>query len=279
MKISTAFQMYRNDFIVFRNQSRKTEENHFIAMKALVSYTGDIEIEHLSFEMIRDWKINMDKGRSSITVRGYIIKLRVVLRFLKDRGFDVVDPDAIPVPQRGDTIPEWVSPEDVKKLIDSTKVLRNKCIISLLYASGIRVSELCSLNRDSIREGSFTLLGKGKRARLCFVDERTQRLLDKYLATRKDNNPALFTGKYDSHRLTANNTQEIFRIARRAAGFTHTISPHTMRHSFATNLLRSNTNIRYVQTMLGHQSLETTQMYTHIVNEDLRKVYNEHHSI
>lgn len=271
--------MYRDDYIVFRNQSSKTEENHFIAMKSLILFAGDLDITQLSFEKIRDWKISMDKSKSSITVRGYIIKLRVVLKYLKERGYDVVDPEAIPVPQRGDTIPEWISPEEVKKLIDATSVLRNKCIISLLYASGIRVSELCSLNRDSIREGAFTLLGKGKRARLCFVDERTQKLLDKYLAQRTDNNPALFIGKYDTHRLTSNNTQEIFRIVRKAAGFTHTISPHTMRHSFATNLLRSNTNIRYVQELLGHQSLETTQMYTHIVNEDLRKVYNKHHSI
>ena len=96
---------------------------------------------------------------------------------------------------------------------------------------------------------------------------------------RNDNYPYLFTGKYTSQRITPGNVQEIFRIARKNAGFQKPVHPHTLRHSFATNLLRNNANIRYVQTLLGHSSLDTTMQYTHVVDEDLRKVYREHHTI
>lgn len=279
MKISEAFESYARDVIAFKGQSKKTEENHFIAMRSLIAFTDDIEVSELQFGQVRNWKMHLDQGRSAETVRNYIIKLRVVLDWLKRRGYDSLDPELVPVPKRTDKVPDFVTAEEVKLLIQATPKPRNKAIISLLYASGIRVSELCQLNRGDIRDDTFTVVGKGGKARLCFIDERTTKLLAKYLETRSDNMAHLFSGKFDSHRLTAGNVQEIFRYARKNAGFTNTVHPHTMRHSFATNLLRNNMNIRYVQELLGHSNLQTTQMYTHVVNEDLHRVYREHHTI
>lgn len=248
-------------------------------MRSLLSFFGDREIESLSFPDIRDWKLNLDKTRSAETVRNYVIKLRVVLTYCEKTGIKVLNPNLIPVPKRTDKVPAFISHDDVTKLIDSCFRLRAKTIISLLYASGVRVSELCNLDSSQIHDNTFTIVGKGGKARLCFFDERTKAYLDQYLAARKDNSPALFVSSQRPVRMTPTNIQLIIKSAAKRAGITTHVTPHTLRHSFATNLLRNNANIRYVQTMLGHSSLETTQMYTHVVDEDLRKIYREHHSI
>ena len=278
MTISEAFEAYRL-VCVFKNQSPKTEENLLVCKRALLAYFGNPPIRNLSFELIRMWKTELEKTRTPETVRNYIIKLRVVLRYCRNEGIKVIDPETIPVPQRRDKVPVFITEEEVTKLITNTGCVRNKAIISLLYASGVRVSELCRINKEDIHDGCFTVLGKGGKARLCFIDQRTQVYLTEYLNQRTDNQQALFTGKHSCDRITPGNVQEIFRYARTKANFTKPIHPHTLRHSFATNLLRNNANIRYVQTLLGHASLETTQMYTHVTDNDLKKVYIEHHTV
>jgi len=279
MLISEAFERYREDVIVFTNQSPKTEESHNSSLHSLVRFLGDIDIGSLTFEHVRLWKADMSKTLSDITVRGYIIKLRVVLTYLRRIGIDALDPELIPVPKRSESVPKFISPEEVTQLIDASFRIRGKAIISLLYASGIRVSELCSLDRGMIQNGCFTIVGKGKKPRLCFIDTRTKQLLEKYLATRKDNHPALFISTQGLCRMTPTNIQFVLQAACRNAHIDKHVTPHVLRHSFATNLLRNNTNMRYVQEMMGHASLQTTQMYTHVVNMDLQKVYAEKHSI
>jgi site-specific recombinase XerD len=266
------------DVIAFSNQSRKTEETNLIVQRNLVGFFGDTSIESLSFSDVRNWKLYLEKIRGQNTVRGYVICLRVVLRYLHNRGLDVLDPSSIPVPKREQRVPGFITKEDVALLIRSSSRLRSKGIIALLYSSGIRISELISLNREDIKDDSFTVVGKGGKARLCFVDERAKRLISSYLATRKDNHPALFISQYGS-RMSSTNIQMIMKVARTNAGITSNVTPHTLRHSFATNLLRSNMNMRYVQELLGHASLQTTQMYTHVVNEDLKEQYQKHHSL
>src|SRR5688572_1196906 len=302
MLLSEAFELYRLDCIVFANQSSKTEENHNVCLKALVSYCGDIHIEQLTFEMVRKWKVHLDSGRSPSTVRNYIIRLRVVLAYLKKRGRTVLDPDVVAVPKRAQTVPDFVTPEVVARLIKANEHLperfqaaRNMAVISLLYGSGIRVSELCRLDISDIKDGRFTVVGKGGKVRLCFIDDRTAKYLDDYLRLRTegytvyvnhrgkttnrvryfqepDNHPALFLQRQTGQRLEPSGVQEILKNSRVRAGLTERITPHTLRHSFATDLLRNNANIRYVQAMLGHSSLETTQMYTHVVDNDLEAV-------
>lgn len=276
MKVSFAFDSYCRDVIVFGNQSRKTEENHNIVKKNLVTFTNDIEIEDLTFSTVRDWKIALDKHRSPETVRNYIIKLRVVLAYLQKQGYDVLDPDTIPVPKRTDKVPDFVTKEDVARLIECTGKIRNKAIISLLYASGIRVSELCSLDIDSIRDNRFTIVGKGGKARLCFIDARTASLLKKYVRTRKDNHSALFVS--NKGRITPGTVQEIFKYARKKTGLPN-VHPHTMRHSFATNLLQGGIHIYSLSRLMGHASISTTQTYLHVTDIDLEKAYSRHHTI
>ncbi len=276
MRLSEAFEAYR-EIIVFKNQSPKTEENHLVCQKALISYFGDIKVCNLTYPMIREWKAHLEKTRCTNTVRNYIIKLRVVLEYLKGEGLECVDPDIVPVPSRQNKIPIYLTEQQVTKLINSSSKLRNKALISLLYASGIRVSELCQLDKGDIRNNSFTVVGKGNKPRLCFIDPRTQKLLKAYLNSRRDNYPFLFTGKFPCHRLTPGNVQEVFRHLSNKTGLYAT--PHTMRHSFATNLLKNNMNIRYVQSLLGHNSLDTVAIYTHVVDKDLQREYNRKHTI
>lgn len=275
MTLSEAFDFYRHDYIVFANQSAKTEENHYVCLRALVLYFGDIDISDLTRDKVRDWKVWLDKNRSPATLRAYIIKLRVVLAYLRKRGHNVLDPDDIPVPKRVQNVPTFLTRDEVATLIKSTARIKNKAVISFLYASGLRVSELCALNRGQLGDNSFTVVGKGGKARLCFIDMRTRTLLDLYLESRTDNHPALFLTDAGL-RISPGVIQETFKSVRKTSGIE--AHPHALRHSFATDLLRNNANIRYVQALLGHSSLATTQIYTHVVDVDLENVYKNHHT-
>lgn len=276
MVLSEAFGLYASSVITFRNQSDKTLESHNVCLSLLVQYFGNVEIETLTFEDIRRWKVHLDKTRCDSTVRGYIIKLRVVLGFHFNNGLNCLSPDQIPVPHRTDTVPIFLNKDQIQILIDSTERIKNKAIISLLYSSGIRVSELCSLNRDSIQDNSFTVVGKGGKARLCFVDQRSQNLIKAYLKTREDNDNALFLTDA-GYRIRPQTVQETFKSVRKRSGIQ--CHAHTLRHSFATNLLQSNTNLYHVQQFLGHRSLQTTQQYLHVVDMDLQNVYKKHHTV
>jgi len=291
LPISEAFEVYRRDFIVYNNQSKKTEEMHGLALKSLLMFLGDSPIQSLTFQDIRNWKEHLLKTKGQNTVRGYILKLRVVMAYLKKLGYDVVDPDIIGVPKREQVQVGFISETDVCRLLDAvfeprsgystTNRYRNRAVVSLLYASGIRVSELCRINISDLKDDlTFTVVGKRGKPRLCFFDTRTKYYIDEYINRhRGDNIPALFLSDQTGARMSVGTVQEIFRIGRKRAGFTAPIHPHTMRHSYATNLLRNNTNLLYVSKFLGHTSVQTTEMYTHVVDEDLRKVYREKHTI
>ena len=149
-----------------------------------------------------------------------------------------------------------------------------------MYASGIRAAELRSLNRHDIKpDGTFTVVGKGSKARLCFFYQRTRDAIDVYLAARTDSHKALFLSHQSGKRLSKTGLQVIFARANRIAGLPIPLHPHVLRHSFATNLLRNNANLRYTQVFLGHSSITTTQMYSHVTDPDLKAIYEQHHSV
>lgn len=276
MTLSEAFHSYAQDVIAFRNQSRKTEENHFVTMKALLGFFGDVAVEKITFAMVRDWKASLDRDRSPETVRNYIIKLRVVLAYLEQQGAPTLSPRMVPVPKRTDKVPSFLSKEQVAQCIEATDRIKNKAIISLLYSSGIRISELCSLDRGQFNEGRFTVIGKGGRARLCFVDKRTEKLIKKYYESRTDNNPAIFLSD-QGKRITPGCIQETFKTVRKRTGLE--VHPHTLRHSFATNLMEGGMHIYSVSRILGHKSIATTAMYLHITDNNLQREYHTAHSI
>lgn len=276
MRISEAFDSYALDVIAFKNQSPKTEENHYVAMGAMISHFGDIDIGSLTFPMIRDYKVALELHRQPNTARNYIIRLRVVLAYLKARGVPCLSIEQIPVPKRDDKPPVFLSKEEVALCIDSTRKIKNKAIIAFLYASGIRISEMCAMDRGQIRDLTFTVIGKGRKPRLCFLDERSDTLIRLYLQSRQDNQPALFLTE-GGMRIKPKTVQDTFREIKHKTGLD--CHPHTLRHSFATNLLESNTNVFHVMKMMGHVQMNTTARYLHVVDHDLKRIYEKHHTV
>ena len=164
---------------------------------------------------------------------------------------------------------------------------RDKSILELLFSTGLRVSELAKLKKDNVnlRKEEFTVMGKGRKSRVVFLSEQARYWLQKYLEKRTDPNSYLFishdkrTLKQDDDEqpLTPRSIQRLVQKYARAAGITKSITPHTLRHSFATDLLQNGADIRSVQTMLGHSSITTTQIYTHVTNRQLRDVHSAFH--
>lgn len=279
MTISEAFDLYRDDYIRLKNQSKRTEEMHEGCKRLLLTNMQDKPIEELSLYDIRCWSEELRKRRSINTIRVYIIRLRAVLAYLNIRDIPCLDARLVPVPQREATVPTFLSEEEVSAMIDHSYSLRNAFVISLIYSSGIRLSELIRLNRDQIRDRRFTVIGKGNKPRLCFIDQRTELLMRKYLRSRSDHDSALVVSEEFKHRMTATNIQLLVRNSATRAGIYKKVTPHTLRHSFATNFLKNNGNMRYLSDLLGHSSMETTMMYAHVVNNDLQNAYEKYHTI
>lgn len=278
MLLSEAFTSYARDVIAFKNQSRKTTEMSALAFKSLQKHVGNIDVSLLTFEHVRKWKEKLEDERKSVnTIRGYIIKLRCVLTYLRKLRIECIDTDLIPVPKRIETVPAWLTPEEVSLLIECCSNIRGKAILSLLYASGIRVSELCSLNRDQLHEGRFTIIGKGQKARLCFYDSRASMYIKKYLLSRHDNSPALFIQRTSSSRIRPAGVQEICIAARKKAELGKTVTPHSFRHSFATDLMSNGLPIYSLSRMMGHTSIQTTATYLNVTNPRLQEEYLRFH--
>lgn len=277
--------------IAYLGFSTKTAENAECAVRSFVSVTKNMGVEDITYLDIQKWALFLRKERSQSTVRGYVIKMRRFLQFAHNRGFNVIDYQSIQVPKRPKATPQWLEPNDIEKLIDACDCrirflrVRAKLILSLLYGSGLRVSELCDLKRDVFVGNSFFVIGKGSEPRPCFVDQRTSEYLNEWLKIREfgygnvkpDTNPYLFVNMDNRKPINKDVVGDIMRNLADKTGIK--VTAHVLRHSFATNLLRNNTNLRYVQAFLGHKSIQTTEIYTHYIDEDLKKIYFEKHTI
>lgn len=279
MLLSEAFACYRRDVIVYRNQARKTEENHNITAKVFINFVGDIEVSQLTFDHIRSFTDHLrSHGRCENTIRGYVIKIRNVIGYLNILGIETIKKDLISVPKRVEATPTVIDSCLVEKLIRSTSMCRNKAIIALLYSSGIRVSELCSLNIADIRGDTFTVNGKGNKLRPCFIDKRAKYWIECYLAERTDNHEALFLTQ-TGERMTCGRVQEIFKYMRKAAKIKEPIHPHTMRHTYAVNLLKNGCHLYTLSRLMGHSSVQTTQAYLQLEDPELKEAYKRYHTI
>lgn len=282
MSISNAFSSYIQDYVTFKGQSVKTQDSYVATMKHLVSYFEDIDIATLTFSDVRNWKLWLDKGRSPNTVRGYIICLRVVLKYLRAKDYPVINPDQIPTPKRLTTEVKYLTENEIKHLVTTisrhrrgyflANRSRNIAIVQTLLATGLRNAEICSLNIDSIKRNTFTVIGKGGKLRICFISDEAIAAINNYLAYRTDTSDALFTTK-TGKRITPNDIRRVFDILRRSYPEFNGVHPHTLRHTYATSMLRKRVDIRYVKEFMGHTDLNTTAHYTHLVNEDLRDIY------
>ena len=278
MLISDAFDLYEKNYMAIRHQSRRICETHSVCKRWLIEAVGDKDMAELTVADISSWIKNMRKTKCTNTCRNYVTRLRVVADYIDLLGVPTIKAGIIPIPKREATVPAFLTAQEVDAMIENSYSLRNAFVISLLYSSGIRLSEMLQLNRGQIVDQQFTVIGKGSKARLCFIDDRTQALMDKYLATRKDNSEALIVSAQNKQRMTPTNVQLLIKNSAERAGIKQRVTPHTLRHSFATNFLKNNGNMRYLSTMLGHSSLDTTMIYTHVVDNDLREQYKKYHT-
>ena len=291
MRLTEAFEKYRLEYVVFKNQSRKTEEQLVLTLRSMVKFLGDIEVDELTMDSVRRWRESLTDRLCSNSIRGYIIKLRSVLRYLRRCEIGCLNYELVAIPKREDRVVGYLDEDEVRLLVEAAfkprsgcshfKRYRNRAMVSLLYASGIRNGELCQLDIDQVVDSdTFTVMGKGGKARLCFLDRRTRKYLDDYLDVRDGRvSKALFVAEMTGERIHPGTVQMVVQVASRVAGLKKRVTPHMFRHSFATNLLKNGTNLIHVSKFLGHDSVQTTQMYTHVVDQDLAREYIKRHSV
>jgi len=240
----------------------------------------------------------LDKNGSPLkkaTQTYHIIALRSFLRYLGTRrDLPVLNPDKIDLPKTESRVIEFLNADQLARLLNSPEIsneigLRDRVILELFFSTGLRVSELTKLNRDQINLDTqeFSVKGKGNKIRLVFISDTAAGWLKRYLAARKDDYRPLFI-RYsrdrselkqgEKMRLTPRSVERIVKKYSKKAGLPFDAHPHTLRHSFATDLLIQGADLRSVQEMLGHESIRTTQVYTHVTNKHLKEVYKKYHS-
>jgi len=282
-------------------RSAHTAENYTLYLERFIEFTNDIIVDKITSETIRKYRLwlnryknNNDDELSTITQSYHLIALRGFLSYLSKRDIPSLSPNKIELPKvsrRQVTFLRYKEIEQILTKVDTATNtgLRDKAIIELLFSSGLRVSELVNLDREHINTArrEFMVRGKGQKDRPVFISESASRFVNEYLKSRTDSLPPLFlsysrniepTNNGDYRRLGARSVQRIINKYTRLAGITKHVSPHTMRHSYATDLLMNGADIRSVQAMLGHSSISTTQVYTHVTDQHLREVHNKFHS-
>lgn len=235
-----------------------------------------------------------DSDTLSRKTQGYhVIALRSFLRWLVKNDYDVLAPDKIDLPKIQDREITFLSGEHVDKLLNAPTISkvtgkRDKAILEVLYSTGLRVSELVSLNRDKINFESreFGVIGKGGKARVVFLSQRAAKWIQEYIEARDDHFTPLFIrhkGKVDpttsseEMRLTPRSVQRMIKKYGKKMKLPVNVTPHVLRHSFATDLLMAGADLRSVQEMLGHKNVSTTQIYTHVTNKKLKDVHESFH--
>ena len=282
MLISEDFENYREIEVISRGLSPKTLESYIYAEKLVVEYFSDTDIKNITTVDVSKFYQYLCNHQRPDTARGNIICLRSVLKRCVRKGWLNLDVEDIKIPKREKRIINYLTESEVDRFIfvvgekcrgySNFNRLRNIAIVSLLYDSGIRISELCSLNRNSIKDRQFIVIGKSKNPRICFITEKTEQRIKNYLDLRGDNDRALFIANQTGKRITSDNVRKVFQNACDRSDFIN-IHPHTIRHSFATRLLDKEVDIRYIAELMGHESLDTTKMYTHFLNPKLKKIY------
>lgn len=262
MKLSEAFNEYIEENCVPRGNTERVIKAARARAVVIARRTGDPEVESITLADVAEFRNNMAENLSVGTQRVYLGFIRQTLRWQALKGRDVLNYQLVVMPREMPFRRQALTPEEVERMEEAALKIRDRLLISLLYTSGIRISELLSLQRDSINDCRFFVIGKGRKGRDCFTDKKTMALLELYLKQRTDSNPALFVsfrGKLISPQLI---DIMLKRTAKRA-GIDKPVSAHVFRHSFATNLAESNVNAFYIQQLLGHKEIATTALYAH----------------
>ncbi|KKS03961.1 MAG: Tyrosine recombinase XerC [Candidatus Curtissbacteria bacterium GW2011_GWA2_41_24] len=274
--------------------------NHFADWSK--NHSPILRPQDITVELIRKYRVylahyNSPNGQlplKKVTQNYYVIALRSFLKYLIRKDLPVISPDKIELPKTESRSLKFLDRDQVDRLlvqpnVSSERGIRDKVIMEMLFSTGLRVSELCRLNRDQVNleRGEFGVVGKGQRLRVVFLSDRAKIWLEKYLARRTDSFKPLFI-RYagnqepvvngEKMRLTPRSVQRIIDKYVRKARLPVKATPHVLRHSFATDLLMNGADLRSVQELLGHKNVSTTQIYTHVTNQQLRDVHKAFHS-
>lgn len=281
-----------------RGRAVKTIQNYDHYLTRFFNQMSISFINDITEESVREFRLWLNRqpgtGNDSMkrrTQNYYLIALRAFLKFLRKRGIDGLSPEKIELAKVPERHLDLISPTELDRLINSAdgtdeRGLRDRAILELLFSTGLRVSELCSLDTDlDLSRDSFSIRGKGEKVRVVFLSDTAKNAIRAYLKARKDMEEALFVNvprarnaKGNRGRLTPRSIELLMKTYAAKAGITKKVTPHVMRHSFATDLLNNGADIRSVQQLLGHASINTTQIYTHVTDAHLAQVHKQFHS-
>jgi site-specific recombinase XerD len=284
-----------------RGRSVKTIENYDRYLDRFLAFTKVTDPKKLTEELIREFRLYLNRqagtktgGRTEPMKRRtqnyYLIAVRAFLKFLRKRGVESVSPERIELAKVPERSLDLISENELNRLLAAPKVTtllgkRDQAILELLFSTGLRISELCALMIDDIdlTRDEFSVRGKGDKVRVVFISDTAKAAIKTYLAARTDMDDALFIryGK-KAHvgteaRITPRAVQRLLKQYATMAGITRKVTPHVIRHSFATDLLSNGADLRSVQALLGHAHIGTTQIYTHVTDAHLRAVHKQFH--
>lgn len=306
MYVSDLIEDFLEHLEIEKGRSTRTIDNYRLYLNRFYEITSEITNKELKpqdidLELLRKYRLRLNRTKfndqplSVITQSYHLIALRGFLTYLSRRGIKSLNPVLVDIPRVARKQVTFLHYDEVQKMLnqiplDDENGLRDRAIIELLYSGGLRVSELTSLNRDSINlsRREFMVRGKGNKDRPIFISQAAADRVKDYLDARTDSLPALFlnnskhTNDLDTsgnfRRITPRSIERIVEKYARAAGITKHVTPHTLRHSFATDLLMNGADLRSVQALLGHSNISTTQIYTHVTDPHLREIHEKFHS-
>ncbi len=292
-EIQNLIKDYLDYLEIEKNRSPLTRKNYWMSLQKFLEISRVKKLEDITENVVREFRIKLaspEAKAKKITQAHHIIVLRNFLKYLIKRDFKVLSPDKIELPKIPTRQIQVIGSDDLQRLLDSPrgntlKALRDKAILETLFSTGLRVSELCALDRYiNLERGEISVRGKGDKIRVVFLSDGAKKAIKDYLAKRVDADTAMFVSLTKSNnpkvigRIIPRTIQRTISFYARAAGIPNHVSPHTLRHLFATDLLINGADIRSVQEMLGHSNIQTTQIYTHITNKELREVHETFHA-
>ncbi|MFH1252731.1 MAG: site-specific tyrosine recombinase/integron integrase [Candidatus Uhrbacteria bacterium] len=297
-KLITDFLEYLE---VERGRSTRTIRNYDFYLRRFSKWSKQSPPSAIDNEMIHRFRLWLNRevpGRFSANIKKntqnyHLIALRTFLKYLSRRDIKSLSSDKIELAKAQSRIVAFLEDDELKRILaiptangEDLIALRDQAILETLFSTGLRVSELANLKIDQVnlKRDEFTVRGKGEKPRVVFLSDTAKIWLKKYLNKRHDASPYMFvchdrakSGRDDSGPLTSRSVERLVQHYAKAAGITKRITPHTMRHTFATDLLMNGADIRSVQSLLGHASITTTQVYTHITNQQLKEVHKKFH--
>jgi len=298
MTIEELKKRYLEHLEIEKGSSPRTLENYNRYLNRFVLWAKIEDPKDITKDLLREYRIYLNRlnnGRlKKITQNYHLIALRGFLLYLSKNDIKSLTPDKIELAKSEQREIEVLDEEELKRLLSAplSKIknknrlasLRDRAILETLFSTGLRVSELCSLEKERVNldKKEFSVKGKGGKIRIVFLSNQAQNIIQEYFSKRTDVDPVAFArikkvGKKDDLRLTPRSIQRIVQKWATRAGIVKKITPHTLRHSFATDLLAGGADLRSVQALLGHSNVSTTQIYTHVTDKGLKDIHQKFH--